>query len=74
MAKLGIKGAFDLLYKRQAVGESSFAGKYALLMQGFLISIKDAQDENGVVFFDDKMDSIGEGVNGFDPDVIVADG
>jgi hypothetical protein len=42
--------------------------------QRLLISIKDAEDDNGAVFFDGKMDNVGEGVDGLDPDVIVADG
>jgi hypothetical protein len=43
-------------------------------MQWFLIGIKDAEDNDGAVFLDGKVDGIGEGIDGLDADVVVADG
>lgn len=43
-------------------------------MQRLLIGIKDAEDNDGAVWFDGKMDGEGEGIDGLDPDVIVANG
>jgi hypothetical protein len=43
-------------------------------MQRLLISVKDAEDDHGAVFFDGKMDGAGESIEGLDPNVIVADG
>ena len=37
------------------------------------MSIKDAENDDGVVIFDGEVDGIGEGVDGFNPDIIVTD-
>lgn len=43
-------------------------------MQGLPVSIKDAQDDDGAVFFDGKMDGIWKGIDGLYTDIIVSDG
>ena len=43
-------------------------------MQGLLVGIENAQDDHRAVFFDGKVNGVREGVDGFDPDIIVADG
>jgi len=46
----------------------------ALSLQGFPVSIKHAQNDDGAVFFDGKMDGIGERIDGLDADIIVSAG
>jgi len=43
-------------------------------MQRFLMGIKDAEDDDGAVWFDGKVDGIREGVDGLYSYVIVTDG
>ena len=43
-------------------------------MQRFQISIKDSEDDDGVVGFDGKVDGVGEGVDGLNADVVITDG
>jgi hypothetical protein len=43
-------------------------------MQRFLMRIKDSEDDDGVVGFDGKVDGVGEGIDGLDADIVIADG
>ena len=40
----------------------------------FQICIKDAKNDDGAVWFDGKVDGVGEGIDGLDADVVVTDG
>lgn len=42
-------------------------------MQELLVGIKDAQDDNGAIVLDDKVDGIRESIDGLDADVVVSD-
>lgn len=45
-----------------------------LLPEGLLVGIKDTQDDNGAVAFNNKMDSKGEGIDGFYANTVIAYG
>ena len=47
---------------------------WQMLPERFLVGVKDAEDDDGSVWLDGKMDGVRKDIDRFNPDVVVADG